>query len=423
MLTNQNLKRIYPQDLVACGIVILAPFSNLILQGSGLGILGASASFPFALTAGLLIVATTLLRQRIKKRTLIILGYCFAITLLYTAFISDKVNTENAYIKGIKFSTLYLIAISCAFIQIRKTSLINTSCWIALIICAISLYPPFAEIKLLNYAGNSEGRPRGFTMESSHYALIVGSISAIIFHTDKSALKKSIAVSAGLLMIIVSQSKAGILLYCLSFFIYYAQGLFEKKSKNRNILFFILALSLITLVAIPFFLERMQNDIDKYTSTATRVVGFVSAFKIALENPLGVGFLGYVEYYLNEIPKAITTVKSYVPYLDFTEITDYTKQQSTQSLGTKSFFADSLIVFGFPFLIAYFYSFKILYKKAKSTGNTSLLPGIIFIYLSLLFWTSGIGFYIAFLIPAFLTKKKTIKNENINYISRLPIPS
>lgn len=423
MLTNKNQKNIYPQDLAACGIVMLAPFSNLILQSSGLGILGASASFPFAFTAALLIIATTLLRQRIKKTTLCIIGYCFAITLLYSALINDTVNTENAYIKGVKFSILYLTAISCAFIQIRKTSLINKSCWMALIICAVSLYPPFSEIKFLNYAGNSEGRPRGFTMESSHYALIVGSISAIIFHLERSALKKSIAVSIGLLLIIFSQSKAGILLYCLSFFIYYAQGIFEKKSKSRNILLFLLALSLITLVAIPFFLERMQNDIDKYTSTATRVVGFISAFKIAAENPLGVGFLGYVEYYLNAIPKAIVTVKSYVPYLDFTEITDYTKQQNTQSLGTKSFFADSLIIFGFPFLIAYFYSFKMLYRKAKETGNKNLIPGIIFMYLSLLFWTSGIGFYITFLIPAFLSKKNFAKHENSNYISRSSIPT
>lgn len=406
MLNNHYTGKIRAMDIIACCIIVLAPFSNLSLQNSGLGVLGASASFPFAAIALLLIIATTLLKQKINKKISLALLYGALISLAYIPFISAHVNTENAYIKGIKISILYFIALSGAFITIKNESTVNKSCWIALIISAVSLYPPLSEITALNYAGNSEGRPRGFTMESSHYALIVGAISLIIFHLEKQNFAKITAGFIGLALISFSQSKAGVLLYCLSFLTYYAQNIFDKKSKSRNILIFLFTLTLITLVAIPFFLERIQNDIDRYTSTATRTVGFISAIKIAIENPLGVGFLGYVEYYLNAIPSTITLVKSYVPYLDFTEITDYTKQQNTQSLGTKSFFADSLIIFGLPFLVAYFYSFLFLCKKVKLLNRSSLIPGIVFIYLSLLFWTSGTGFYIVFLVLALIPKKE-----------------
>jgi uncharacterized membrane-anchored protein len=292
-----------------------------------------------------------------------------------------------------------------------------------LIICAISLLQPLSDIEALNYAGNNEGRPRGLTMESSHYALIVGSITTIIFCLEKSKFFKTIAVLLGLALTLYSQSKAGTLILCLSFFIYYAQGIFDKKSKRTHVILFLSTLSLILLVAIPFFIERMQNDIDRYTSTATRMVGFVSAVNIAIENPLGVGFSGYAEYYLNAIPKTISLIKSYIPYLDFTEVTDYTRQQNTQSLGTKSFFADSLIIFGIPFLLVYFYSFLHLYKKAKRLGRPTLIPGIIFVYFSLVFWTSGIGFYITFITLALTPRKNTALNENTSRFSGLTVPT
>ncbi|MCF3195925.1 O-antigen ligase family protein [Pseudomonas bubulae] len=423
MLIKPQPRSIKIHDILVCGIIIFSPFANLFLQGSGLGILGASASFPFALLALLYMVVKTLANNKVNKRILLAIAYCTLISFTYSIFIKGTVNTENAYLKGLKYSILYLTALSCAFITINKESLARKSCWCALLICAISLYPPLSDIQLINYVGNSEGRPRGFTMESSHYALIVGAIASILFYLEKSTSTKTAAAIIGLALIIYSQSKAGVLLYCISFFIYYGQGIFEKKSKSKNIALFILALLLVTLVAVPFFLERIQNDIDRYTSTATRVVGIASALNIVKENPLGVGFLGYVEYYLNSIPDAVSLVKSFAPYLDFTEVSDYTKQLTTQSLGTKSFFADSLITFGIPFLIAYLYTFKLAYKRAKRANCPTLIPGIFFIYLSLMFWSSGIGFYIAFLVLAFVPKKNITHYENTNRLSRPPLPA
>ena len=423
MLSKLETQKIKLQDILACGIIIFAPFSNLFLQDSGLGMLGASGSFPFALLALLYLAAKGLYNNKVNKWIFLALVYCALTTFIYSIFIKDTVNTENAYLKGLKYSILYLSALSCAFITIKNETLTNKACWIALILCAVSLYPPLAGIKLLNYAGDSEGRPRGFTMESSHYALIVGSIASILYYLGRSTTARTTALISGLVLIIYSQSKAGVLLYSLSFFAYYAQGIFEKKSKSKNIILFSLALLLLVVVAMPFFLERIQNDIDRYTSTATRVVGFASAFNIVKDNPFGVGFLGYVEHYLKSIPESISLIKSYVPYLDFTEVTDYTKQQNTQSLGTKSFFADSLITFGLPFLIIYFYTFKLAYKQVKKSNRSTLIPGIVFIYLSLMFWSSGIGFYVAFLVLAFVPKKNIRQNENINSFTRPSLPT
>lgn len=400
MNSSKINKQYHFLDLLACGIILFSPIGNLALQNSALGIMGATASFPFALIAVAILVINKALKLEVSKQILWPIAYAIVITLIYSLLINKNINSENAHEKGVKIFIYYTLTVSIALVHVKNIDLIRHFFRFALILSAISLFRPLSEISFLNYLGSNEGRPRGLTIESSHFALVVGIIALTLFHLENSRLAKQVSTVVGLLLILYSQSKGGVLIYCVVLFVYYAQEVNKSKSKLAITLTILASFLALVIVAIPFFIDRISNDIDRYTSTATRTVGLVSAIQIAFSNPFGVGFTGYTEYYLASIPRTIIFVKNYFPSWDFSEVIQYINQKNTNSIGTKSYFADSIIIFGWPFLFFYLYFFKYLYQTSLKTRNTTLIPGILFSLFGLTFWSAGMGFYVLFMFLA-----------------------
>lgn len=390
-------RSLHARDILLCAILILSPFANLSLQGGGLGILGSSASFPFVIILVVLASIVSLAKGVVSKFVFFAVFWMAFLSMSYSLVLDGEINSESSYLKGVKYSILYLLTVSLALFSFNNMILLRRSAWIALVICSLSLAPPLADLAFLNYAGSSESRPRGLTMEASHFALIVGAITFIIFYLEKSGARRIFVGLAGLFLIGYSQSKAGVLLYCGSFVIYYLLSFFKRLSVV-GLFSFLTSLTFLFLIVFPFFWERIENDMDRYTSTATRVTGLVAAFQVALKHPLGVGFAGYSEFYIKEIPGAISTVGRYLPGLNFDEVLGYTQQDGTKSLGAKSYFSDSLILFGIPFFLFYIYIFFKLFKGLYLLDKQRLLPGMFFAFFALTFWSSGVGFYAIFLL-------------------------
>ncbi|SDI66092.1 hypothetical protein SAMN05216189_1007143 [Pseudomonas delhiensis] len=390
--------KVYPEDILSALILLLSPIANLSLQATSLGIFGASASAPFVGLLFLFISYRSLSKGIIRRETAIIITYVIVISTLYLLFTPQQTKDETTLLKAIKILIFYTLSTSLVLTKNRNYSILKLGAWGGLLLCVASTLPTLSDISFLNYEGSSEGRPRGLTMEASHFAFISGSLALIIFSLDPRTINKVIASLIGALLLIYSQSKAGIVLYVAGFYI-----LLTIQAKSKKYIVITSALILITsYIAIsyilPYILGRISIDMDNYTSTATRTIGFMSGIYIALHNPFGVGFGAYLNEYLSSIPYVIRLARPYLPYLDYSEVIGYTTQQTTKSISTKSFLSDSIIYFGIPFV------FFLLLKTRKIISNilrnrkSHLIPGFFFIISSLSFWSTGIGFYPAFIL-------------------------
>jgi hypothetical protein len=399
---NQNF-----DDILLSLILLTSPISNLALQGTTLGIFGASASIPFvALLFLSRVYKITIKSKKIKKNTALIALYAALLTLAYLLLSPPQIKNELTILKALKISIFYTLSVFLIFTPPKNIKTIITGAWGGLFICMISTIPFLSEVSILNYEGTSEGRPRGLTMESSHFAFIAGALALTIFSFEQKKSLKLVSFTIGAALLVYSQSKAGIVIYLLG---YFASTIAKLKSKKQRVIALLTipaTLYLLMEIVIPYTLSRIANDMDNYTSTATRFVGVLSALHIVIYNPLGVGFGAYLEKIILYIPSAVETSRIYYPYLDYSEVTEYTTQATTRAISTKSFVADSIIYFGIPFIIFSLVKAKRLLSNILKNNKEQIIPGVTFVMLSLLFWNTGIGFY-----PAFILLSTTIKSS------------
>jgi len=187
-----------------------------------------------------------------------------------------------------------------------------------------------------------------------------------------------------------SESKGYLLLIIISVLPMTIQYMYQHEKLKK----IFLIVSPIFAILVIFVLVILQKNIDEQFHSSitfgTRLTSYLSAIKVFITHPFGVGWSGFIYYYPEAIRDVINT--SWVSTLNLQEIKSYLT--TTKALSTKTEFFDSLMYGGIGFLIFFYHFFIKRYFFFSKFNN----PNFFFLKVPLLFTILAGIIYITFYI-------------------------
>lgn len=396
-------------DKIFCFLYIfLIPFQDLISQNSIFGFFLSSGSvfiLPYFFVVSFYIIRVS---KIIRNFFLVFILFFIMSTfnsILQIAIYGDRfANTSISY-KWMSISILYISSIIPFFYFFYK-DFSKKYLLISFIACSLSVFIVLAipnfETSFFHFTNNLNMRPRGFSLESSTLAITIGILGLLTAFFARKLFVKIFLIGMSGLIIFLSGSKGGLLIFCFSLILSFLPKLSSKFSITKLIIFFTMFVSAISAFLIfftPILLRDFSRDLVFYTSTATRVTVFLSSLLIVAKNPLGVGFSGLIPNLQFTIPDIVNFLRGYTLFsnANFSEVLGYINAPSDFAIGTKTFFGDFSIYGGLPFIIAFVYFHFILLKRlSKNPDNFILSSTIIFCFLALFL---SVGLFNLFFFP------------------------
>lgn len=370
-------------------IILTLPFENTAFQASFLGVYGAPLSvFPI-----LMLFIFKIFKNELSKSFFMISIYSVLIFII-SFFIFNDFDYSIVLNQSLKNLILYLTWIFTFyfFLKTDKVSNFSISCLSILMILIIFFNLFFNDflqaINFLNYVEIRNSKLRGFSTEGSTYGFLIICVFTLYAWVNK--INIFIFISFLVFALLLVSSKGAIFSFLLSYFI--CCLMFFKRNLLKTVFMFLsFIFSFIYLYSV--LIEQLFLDIEDYTSFSTRFTLFLLGFNSVAISPLGWGFSGYYPYFYIYGDEIISYISSF--NLNFSEVKDYFVVGQTKSVSTKSFFLDSLIVYGLPFIIIYFYLIFRGLKYSLQEGDFYRALSINFILISLLFYIPGYGTYIS----------------------------
>lgn len=230
-------------------------------------------------------------------------------------------------------------------------------------------------------------RFRGLSYEPSMLALTIISLYLCYICIAKKEVRFIDLVLVFSLAFLI-QSKGGILCLLLSFLIAFKSVFYRLK--RRYLIMFLIAF----LSSFAFLVSMFVLDFDKYTSTITRGTLLLVPLMSLFHHPFGVGYFGFLDAFHQYLPEAVNFSKSYINHeKGFREIDKYLIAKTDSSIGSKSFFLNNIIVFGWPFVVLYFYVLIRAIRKCREILRKDLEILVWFIFFSLTLFVEGVGLY------------------------------
>ena len=196
----------------------------------------------------------------------------------------------------------------------------------------------------------SPHRMRGFTLEASTFGfqfVLAVLMLAAIFRINLFFI--SLAVIPCLLMITSKGTLVCFLITLFLTFVVFSRINLFHKGLGAVVLFVIGSAFLYSSLG-----DSVINDVERYSSIATRGTAIMTAIFAVIYNPLGGGFFGYFPSIYEYGAVALEFVDSLAPgLLNFREFSLYLVVGETKNVSTKSFFFDWLIYGGVFFLFIY----------------------------------------------------------------------
>lgn len=187
-------------------------------------------------------------------------------------------------------------------------------------------------------------RPRGFSEEPSQFSATFSRLIILYFLIHESrrsyAAKRLIGFLTTLAVLMVALGSkgavAGIAIAVLSFTI-----------GRRQLPYLILAVPAVWWLGMTQ-MEELMNDIEQFSSTATRVTLFLTGLVATLANPLGWGYYGFYGAIQTLGVWALTWIGDRFPLLLLTEVRDIIEELNNVS--TKSTPLDFMMTFGWAYI-------------------------------------------------------------------------
>lgn len=387
--------------------IVLLPFENSALQASSLGLYGASLS----LLPVLVLFLYRLFCNKIEKEFFLFFMYS-TIVFILSFFLFKWMGYDDSIIlyQPIKNYILYLTWFYVFFFFKNQENFIsyirpiNILFYITLFIIFLSVYffDFINSISFLSYSDIRNSKPRGFSLESSTFGFFV----SVVFLLYMWVNKKNLALILFLLFfcLIFIQSKGSLSSIFIALII--SSLLLMKRNFLINIVYILIAMT-IYFLTVDLILSWFLVDIETYTSFATRIVLILLGLYSVFFSPLGWGFSGYYPHFYLNIDKIIHVVNDVSPMnLNFSEVIDYSVVGNFQSVGTKSFFMDCLIVYGLPFLFFMLFYLRNIYRCIVINNDYNRMLLLIFLLIALTFYNSSFGMYIgAFALGLIFNRK------------------
>jgi hypothetical protein len=210
---------------------------------------------------------------------------------------------------------------------------------------------------------------------------------------------------------LVSESKGYLLLVLVSILPMTIGYMFKSKKLRKIALVLLPVVFVVTVFVFIVLKTTIESQIHTSITFGTRFTSYLSAIKIFLTHPFGVGWSGFV-YYLPETIRE-TINGSWVSTLDLDEIKGYLL--SAKGLSTKTEFFDGLIYGGIGFLVFYYQFFVkrvfFFFKVKNPTFFFLKVPLIFSILAGSIYITFHIKYEVWFLMAFLDVMQNRINNE------------
>ena len=210
---------------------------------------------------------------------------------------------------------------------------------------------------------------------------------------------------------LVSESKGYLLLVLVSILPMTVSYMLKSQKLRKIVLILIPVVFIVTVFVFIVLKTAIESQIHTSITFGTRFTSYLSAIKIFLTHPFGVGWSGFV-YYLPETIRE-TINGSWVSTLDLNEIKGYLL--SAKGLSTKTEFFDGLIYGGIGFLVFYYQFFVkrvfFFFKVKNPTFFFLKVPLIFSILAGSIYITFHIKYEVWFLMAFLDVMQNRISNE------------
>lgn len=395
--------------------VLLLPFQDTVLSNSPLRFLGKSPSFIFLIFFTFLYA----LRAGFNKSFGLVLSYVLLMSLIsFLSYYGGIVYGRELNEKGLNLFILnfilflpFLFVMREGFFSKKMREMVLLSffiCFIGIFLVDIFHFK-FFTMGFFHVKSIDQLRPRGFSYEPSMLAISI----ITLYLCSVCLLRRKIIFFDLFILFVLSffiQSKGGIL--CLLV----AAIAFFTFSKKKNSVFLIFSFIFI-FSSFCFLMSLFLVDFERFTSTITRGTLVLVPIISLIHHPLGVGYFGFLDSFHTYLPEAISISKKYIDNeYGYREIERYLVASNDGAIGAKSFFLNNVIVFGWPFVVMYFYIFFKAIKLCKMFFRKDLEFLIWFLFLSLTLFVEGVGLYVFSL--GFLVFRSEVvfeKNKEFKY--------
>lgn len=382
-------------------LIILLPFQNTIFGLSPLGFLGKSPSFVFIFFMYLFsLIKFFTLDGKVDRFKFFIVFY-FVVFNVFSLFVffDGFVYGRSLLGKGVNLLILHILFLFPIFIFVSfRDQLYRYVFFASIAICLLGVilgdffHLSIIETGFFHISERPSLRPRGFSYEPSMLSVTIFPLLFSALCLNNKSRRFSIFHMLLLFFVsILTSSKGAMATLLISFFVVY---FFSKKCFSINGFLVIIFIFLVSSFVASFLVRYMVLDVDTSTSVATRITCvFISIFSL-LKYPLGVGYFGFLFSFQENIRPAIDFISSVSPFnLNFSEVSGYINATTDSAIGTKSFFFNNVIFFGWPFVFAFFYYVIIVVKKCREYKRTDLELSFLFVVVSLVTFVEGIGLY------------------------------
>ncbi|ODS04955.1 hypothetical protein [Vibrio scophthalmi] len=405
------------QKAVFLFFCLLIPFENTALASIG-GVFTA----PLGITMIPLLALQVALSYRSLSETefntvKLLFGFFVYSFLLLTFFYGDY-NKTFLFDRGLRFLLLIIPPVIVFLTVIRQDE--KTIYQGLLVIAGVVIFAFLLNLAARGFINSSSffhqnyalspHRMRGFTFEASTFGFqfsLVLLMVAAIFRINLFVITPIIVAS-----VLLITSKGTLICFLMTIFITFVT--FSRINAFHKLLASLILLFGITVFVSTFLGGSIVNDVERYTSVATRGTAVMTAIISLIYNPIGSGFFGYLPSMYEYGVHAVSFVDGLAPgLLNFSEFSKYLVVGETKSVSTKSFFFDWVIFGGIFFVYVYVKYIGRLFKFFVKHRMQYDFAVLLFLVLSSAFFMTIDARYIAPFALAFVYVRYRIVQKRV----------
>lgn len=385
--------------------IVLTPFQDSILKNTALHMLGANLSIvPLGMVLLWNAINFAVRRRGLSFRAFGWIMVAISITAITSAIsLYEYANTYSVdlliyktFTNAVLFGTVFLTIFVPNY---RKTNLKYTVLFAFLLAAAGAALDLFhgtmVNDSIFHATRSYSDRPRGFSMESSHFGATVGSLGLLAAYFW-SGYKRWLILALASLLIVFSTSKGGLALWtiCMAFMLLGRARQARHWRQRIALICLLLPLAgIIFFVGSSYVTDQISTGLlSDSTSLPTRVSLFIASLYIAITHPLGVGFSGVIPAISQNISYGVELLRSLgLTEWDYSEALRYGASTTGDSLSAKNFLLDGMIIWGFPFVYLFFRFFTTLAGHFRSGDHLLLGCSVLFVFMALSTYVSPLN--------------------------------
>lgn len=343
------------RQLTATIALFLLIFQNLPLKETPLGGFGSTATMPVLVLFALTWLSECLSaprRIKISPWAIIICIYALAVTLFGIIWFGLSFRGVGLVSKAMLATVQYTFFVIAFFAALHVPRP-----WVAPIVSWALLINLFGAVVI-------RGPPQlSFSAEPSHFGVLTVLLALLHCYFCENRVWRIALPALAIIAALTSGSKGALAAAALATMIVLILKHYRKTG------FILVGLPVVLLVGgamLGLVVQMIENDIENFQSVATRSAGFLTAWRVSLSYPFGVGMGGFYPAFSTTVPQAWDILTSLVGnQLNLQEVFSLAFSDD-RNLSSKTLFGDLLIYGGFPAVSVLVYGFFRLFRRTLS---------------------------------------------------------